>query len=69
MLMKLLLLLFMQLLMKLLMLLLIPYACTQAIVKQQQEYELKCSQLSSSLSDNPALFAESSDHRRQSTAL
>lgn len=42
---------------------------SQAIVKQQQEYELKCSQLSSSLSDNPALFAESSDHRRQSTAL
>ncbi|CAN8032088.1 unnamed protein product, partial [Ixodes persulcatus] len=42
---------------------------SQAIVKQQQEYELKCSQLSSSLSDNPALFAESSDYRRQSTAL
>ncbi|CAN7983696.1 unnamed protein product [Ixodes hexagonus] len=42
---------------------------SQAALKQQQEYEQKCSQLASSLSDNPALFAEPSDYRRQSTAL
>lgn len=44
---------------------------SQAIEKYNQEYERKCSQLDSSLSDNPNLFAtaEPSDLRRQSTAL
>ncbi|KAH6926075.1 hypothetical protein HPB50_013812 [Hyalomma asiaticum] len=44
---------------------------SQAAHKCNQEYERKCSELDSSLSQNPNLFAtaEPSDLRRQSTAL